>query len=75
MMTRALEWPSAMATGRRLRIEIRVMLSCASMLWRTEAPMRPVAPVRMRCIVAGGLQCEGGQELLLGEVERVLRLS
>jgi len=30
---------------------MRLMPSCASMLSRTDAPTRPVAPVSMRCIV------------------------
>jgi hypothetical protein len=46
-----LEWPSAIGTGLRERIEILEMEGVVSMEWRTPEPTRPVAPVRIRCIV------------------------
>lgn len=42
---------SAIATGRRLRMDILVTSAVLSMASRTLEPMSPVAPVRMRCII------------------------
>lgn len=41
-----------MGTGLRERMETLVMAGVVSMECRTPEPTRPVAPVRMRCIVS-----------------------
>jgi hypothetical protein len=38
---------------------MRLTLSMASMLCSTPAPTKPVAPVRMRCILSVGYEIEG----------------
>jgi hypothetical protein len=43
-----------MGTGRRLRIVTAVTAEVVSRAWRQAEPTRPVAPVRIRCIVGEG---------------------
>lgn len=50
-LTRASLAASAIRTGLRLRIEILEIAVFLSMASSTDEPTRPVAPVRIRCIL------------------------
>ena len=54
MITFTFSCPSAMGTGRRLRTVMAVTAGVTSRVWRQAEPTRPVAPVRIRCIVWEG---------------------
>lgn len=78
MITLTFGCPSAIGTGLLLRTETAVTDSKAIIWWRTAEPTRPVAPVRMRCILEGmkevdaglGLELENWTEMLK-EKERI----